>query len=666
MSNTILTDRGRENFQQSFQDLLEATSLTRADKANKLISQVDALSLTQEGMAHLYASIDEMAQAGIFRDTPWNEPDRLVPTLVKGTLKSGHPNSTFEVLSELRMLAVAQEKAQSTQVSTQEAGAFLEEVLVHNLEFVFQEPTEESRVSMSEREQKKVQNLFSFLLNHSRLEGIKEKLAEEVTIICEQRPVVTRPAREIIRLVKEKVTLTENTDSDQRLKAYVDALYAPSKGSSAQHHSLADYERHLLNMSAEELTQEAEEMGNVMRAHGLVSNYHGSLLQHLLTTERDDLMPLALRLNDTGRAEWFRHKKFVRKLIREVVHPKNAQCIYGFAKMLDKGMFSRQAVRAGLDNMRRIRLHVKTEEAIIESIVEKDPEVKALQYLMGALIRILGQPLGVGQGNNPTCQSARGISMWSQHAPAKLINLVITAATQHNLTYRFEGHELESSLLGKGLVDNLDYNLDAVSVILVPKLDKIYNEMMRLASGRGEDPHKWVNPALYGQWIPVGFASVYNYLLNAVHDFRGFQRLFYAACHPDYNGGRRLVYPNPIGIYITSSRGDMLGFHAVSLLRVRRDPQGAVRAYFLNPNNEGRQDWGQDIKPSVFGHGEKRGESSLPFDQFAARVYAFHYNTLEAKNWIEQVPEEEIDRVEKLARESWGRAYVWNETKKQW
>jgi hypothetical protein len=665
MHNTISTDHTMDNFQHSYEEFLEATELTRSDKATKLISQVDILSLTFEGIEYLYSKVGKLEKAAIFKGTPWYEPDRLVATLVKGTLKSGHPNSTFELLSELRLLAYARGETKSRKLSQDEAAAFLEEVLVHNLEFVFQEPTEEARMSMSEKELKKVQSLFKFLLANSRLEGIKEKLAEEVAIVCEQRPVVTRPAREIIHLVKEKLDLSGQSESERILKMYVDELYAPTQG-AGKYPELSEYKNFLSKASPEELTREAEEMGESMRAHGLVSHYHGSLLLHLVAQEQDDLVPAALRLSDTGEAEWHRHKKFVRKLIREVIHPSNAQCIYGFAKMLEKGMFSRQAVRAGLDNMRRIRLHSKEEEAIIQSIVQKHPDLKALQYLMGALIRILGQPLGVGQGNNPTCQSARGISMWSQHAPAKLINLVITAATQNNLVFRFEGQELESNLVGKGLVNHLDYNLDAVSVVLVPKLDKIYNEMMRLASGRGEDPHKWVNFALYGQWIQVGFASVYNYLLNAIHDFKGFQRVFYAACHPDYNGGSRLVYPNPIGIYITSSRGDMLGFHAVSLLRVRRDPQGNMRAYFLNPNNEGRQDWGQGIKPSVYEHGEKHGESSLPFHQFAARVYAFHYNSMEVKNWIDKISAREISRVEKLARESWGRAYVWNETPKPW
>jgi len=256
--------------------------------------------------------------------------------------------------------------------------------------------------------------------------------------------------------------------------------------------------------------------------------------------------------------------------------------------------------------------------------------------------------------------------MWSQHAPAKLMDMIISVATQNNLVIRFEEQELTSDKLQKGLIDKLDYNLDVVSVILVPHLDKIYNEMMRLASGRGEDPHKWVNPAMYGQWIQIGFISAYSYLTNSINDYRNFVRTFYANFHLDYNGGKQIVYPNPIGIYITSFKGEMVGFHAISLLRINKDPHGEMRAYFLNPNNEGRQDWGQDIKPTVSGNGEMHGESSLPFHQLTARVYAFHYNQMELELHARLVPESTIDRVEALAKESWGKSYVWLDQAKLW
>jgi hypothetical protein len=244
--------------------------------------------------------------------------------------------------------------------------------------------------------------------------------------------------------------------------------------------------------------------------------------------------------------------------------------------------------------------------------------------------------------------------------------MIITVATQNNLVMRFENQELTSSKLQKGLVDRLDHNLDVVSVILVPHLDKIYAEMMRLASGRGEDPHKWVNPGMYGQWIQVGFLSAYNYLTNSIDQYRNFVKSFYATFHLGYNGDKQIIYPSPLGIFITSFKGEMVGFHAISLLRIAYAPNGEIRAYFLNPNNEGRQDWGQNIKPSVFGNGEIPGESSLPFHEIVSRIYAFHYDPLDMKIHLHDVPDHEVDKVEKLARESWGKSYIWLDQAKLW
>ena len=654
-----------DHFEYLFQEYRESSNLTRPEKVSKLLSQVDSLSLSAEGLAFLYDRIVDLDREGVFDHGPWSDPGKLVPTLVNGTFKASHPNSSIELLSELRMLAYAKERMHSDLVSTEEAEDFLEEVIVHNLEFVFQTPSEETRTVMSEHELSKVAQLFAFLLEQVNLDGIKEKLAEEITLLCEQRPVVTSSAMAIIRLVKEKVALDRQQPVDRTLLDYVDAIYAPTPGSRS-HPDTGLYEAYLFNAGPRELQIEASNMGATMRSFGLVSRFHAVLLHFLLREEHDDLIPEALDLSSTGKGEWELHTKFIRKLIKRIVHADHPNCIYGISRMLEKGLFSRRSIRAGLDNLLSIQVNSKVEKRILKSIEQRNPEISALQYLLGDLIQVIGSPLGIGQGNNPTCQSARGISMWSQHAPAKLINMVITAATQNNLIFRFEGKDLESNLLSKGLMTKLDYRLDAVSLVLVPHLDKIYNEMMRLASGRFEDPHKWVNPALYGQWIPIGFASCYDYLSNSIHDFEGFIRLFYAAFHMDYNDGLRIIYPIPLGIFVTSSRGDMLGFHAISLLRISRRADGAMRAYFLNPNNEGRQDWGQGITPTVHGHGEKHGESSLPFHQLAARIYAFHYNSLEVLQKRQNVPAEALAETRQLARESWGNSYIWNETPRQW
>ncbi|CAD5258108.1 MULTISPECIES: hypothetical protein [unclassified Imperialibacter] len=660
----IASDRIFQNFEKSLEEFKESIELTKQEKAAKLASQVDILSQSRNGLVYLLQKIGELDRAGIFNNTVWSEPDKLIPLLVKGTLKVGHPTSSFEILSELRLLAFATGIEKSDKIAQKDAQSFLEEVMVHNLEFAHQDVSEETRLAMPVRELKKAFNLFGFIVSEIDLQGVYEKLAEEIRLICAQRPIMTRKARELIRLVNERFDTTGDSETDRSVRLYINAIYAPSEG-ARNNASLKDYEHFLSESSVATLEREARAMGDHMNATGLVSGYHSVLLKKLVA-DYEDLVPVCLHLNDRGVAEWEKFHGLISTLINETVSPDNCQCIYGLARMLGKSLFSRRPVRVGLENLRKVKIHSMVEKRISKSLINKDADVTVLQYLIGGTIKVLGQHLGVGQGNNPTCQSARGISMWSQHAPAMLIDMIITVAAQNDLVMRFDNQDLTSNQLGKGLLDNLDHNLDVVSVVLVPHLDKIYNEMMRRSSFRGEDPHKWVNPAMYGQWVHVGFASCYDYPSNSIVDYAGFVKIFYAAFHPDFNGQHQMVYPNPVGIFLTTNKGVMVGLHAISLLRVDKNKKGEMRAYFLNPNNEGRQDWGQGIKPTVFGNGEKPGESSLPFYQFVARVYAFHYSALDVKSWLSLVPQEEISKVEPLAKESWGKSYVWNQQTKLW
>ncbi|WP_205601867.1 hypothetical protein [Gracilibacillus thailandensis] len=73
--------------------------------------------------------------------------------------------------------------------------------------------------------------------------------------------------------------------------------------------------------------------------------------------------------------------------------------------------------------------------------------------------------------------------------------------------------------------------------------------------------------------------------------------------------------------------------------------------YSTYANNDIAQVWGQGITPKVKGHGELPGESSLPFHEFVARLYAFHYNPYEQGDAY-VVDNQYVENGEKLARES--------------
>lgn len=651
------TNQTFDSFDRSLDDFLSSTPLTRHDKASRLVSQIDRILDHSAGLDYLYTKTPELIENGFFEQTAWAEADKLVPHLVKGTLRAGHPSSSFEVVSELRLLAISENRYADHSMDAASALEFLEEVVVHNLEFAFNELTEVSRETMPENEVQKAHLLIRFLMDKIPLKNVRDKLAAEVELSCAQRPVLTKKTRELIRFLYKKFEVSQSSSSNDPIALYINAVYHPSKGS--KNNSDIDQYSTFLNQADEKtLRLEAESMGYHMNKTGLVSQYHALLLLKLAISF-PNLVPDCLALDDTGIAEWKLYRKMLTEIITENVTAENFQCIYGLHRMLERSLFSRRAIRIGIENLRKIQINSQVEKRILKIQGNRITNTTASQYLIGGVIKVLGQPLGVRQGNNPTCQSARGISIWSQHAPTKLIDLVIRAATRNNLVVRFENTEISSDMLKKGLMDQLDYNLDVVSVVLVPHLDKIYSEMMTRAMGRGEDPHKWVNPAMYGQWIRVGFKSAYDYLSNSIVNFNLFARTFYAAFHPEYNGNRRMLYPNPVGIIITNSRAEMVGFHAVTLLRVKVDPRGITRAYFLNPNNEGRQNWGKGVQPTVSGNGERYGESSLSIDQFTSRLYAFHFNPEEIPAYLQGVNNEEILKIIQLAKESWGKSYRW-------
>lgn len=78
-----------------------------------------------------------------------------------------------------------------------------------------------------------------------------------------------------------------------------------------------------------------------------------------------------------------------------------------------------------------------------------------------------------------------------------------------------------------------------------------------------------------------------------------------------------------------------------------------MRVYFYNPNNDSGQHWGDDIVVSTAGHSERFGEASLPFEQFASRLYIFHFDPLEPGE-AEAVPQATLDEVSEKIYKSWG------------
>ncbi|SMO76197.1 hypothetical protein [Melghirimyces algeriensis] len=643
-----------ERFVQALHTLDQAQPFVKQLYQNNFFQEASRLMDSMDGMQMLYQYADQFDQAGVFEGGPWEDPSKLQPNLVNGSLRVDGLESVVTILSELRMLSIAKERQQHEKVTTTMAKKYLYEVMALNLDFIFPEETEQARIEQG-KETERAQRLFQVIVDELSLKAISRTLIQEIKRLSIQRPIMVNR----IHLMIHKGEQLLHTDVDEQDREELQQFHgAISRLTplSQTHSEFPAYRSQLKTLSETELRQEAEAFSESMRETGLVSPYHAILVRYL-NRFKPEMLPEALKLNNKGTANFEEHRPLIQELIKVAIHPPTSQSLYGLARMLERGVLSHFPVIPSLRRLIELDLQPDVRKTLLEAFPDTDG-LTANDILVAGILSVLGQPLGIGQGLNPTCQSARALSLWSIHAPGHLLHLIARAARDGDIDLTFEGDRIHSRFLPGGLTPELHKELDPVSLVLVPHLDRIYAEMIRRVQFRLDDPHKWVNPAFYGEWIPRGFTKVFDHFTGNVTDFSPFVRLFYATHHPEYNEGYELIYPNPVGICVTTVHGKMLGFHAVSIQRIKKDPDGEYRIYFYNPNNDSSQNWGQGIEPAVQGHGEVEGESSLPFHEFVSRLYAFHYNPYEQGDAF-AVEDSIVEKVEELARNSWGQEYHW-------
>jgi len=641
-----------ERFDDALDELEKAAPFARVSYQTRLFQVAETLMNGDDGLEQLYRRAPRFPEAGVFAGGPWEDPARLQPTLVAGSLLGSGVYPIVETLSELRCVALATGTMVDERMSASDARAFLEQTMALNLEWLFPKATEASRIEGTVQRERNIR-LFRFIAERVGLQNLRDNVIDEIEQVAAQRPIQTEPLRRMVRLATQ-IPMGWRSERD-RLAPYASAI---SKASplSKRLPDLAEYRNRLRRITRRALEAEAKAFSLSMEHTGLVCSHHAVLVRHL--RQVPEILPLALGLTDAGRADFADRSQDVINLIGASIYPATCQAVYGLSRVLNRRLLSRNEIRAGLDRLVTLDLQPEVRARLLEGFDGTDVPSPNAVLLAGA-IQVFGSPLGIGQGNNPTCQAARGLSLWAQHAQGFLLEVLVSAARDGFVEVSFEGQSMRSDLAKGGVATSIDYDLDAVSKVVVGHLDRLYDEMMRRVSLRHEDGHKWVNPELYGRWVPRGFASVFvDRAQTTVSNFDAFVRRFYATHHPEYNDGHQLMYPNPVGICVTNSLGFFLGAHAVSVQRVAMDPEGVLRVYFYNPNNEGRQDWGHGVVPSIHERGEIEGESSLPFEQFVARLYAFHYNPYEEGDAF-AVPAEVVAGIHAEARDTWGRAFEW-------
>ncbi|WP_372971628.1 hypothetical protein [Marinobacter sp.] len=630
-------------------DFARARGMTPQASSLGLLERARFLMTLPGGFDVIYRRVRALESAGIFGTSDWSRPAILQPALAKHSLReAGAVTTVVEAISEIRLLAVVRGDYFHPGISSEQARHFLTQVMALNLDLLSGTLTEADRERPKELGTV-VQGLYQYLISHLGYENLLASLVAEVWRLLEQGPVqvdsICDMIGQIAKCLYDPDLQTTGTADATRL---VRALFAPTPG-SREDPGLDVYQLRLTRMDDIALSAEATEFARNMHDTGLASPYHAIFLRFLRTSNEDELIPTAMGLTMTGLDDFYCYSQLVHTLIDEAISPETCQAVYGLTMMLERGSLFTPATAQALWRQIKLKLSAETEEALVEAFGEAVPP---RVFLLAGVLNLLGQPLGVGQGNNPSCQSAIGLSMWAANEADYLLQVLAWAARDNEVLGRFEGWEVSSKNLEPGLVTDTPVDVDPVSLILIPHLDRIYGEMWRRCEDRDDDAHRWINPEFYGWWVSHGFKVVADIHTGEVKDYDDFVRHFHASYHPYYNGNLPVIHHQPAGIAVTDSAARFVGRHAITIQRVALSPFNEMRVYFFNPNNDSGQDWGQGITCSTRGHGEIRGEASLPVAEFASRLYAFHYDTLELGD-LTAIPEAEVARVMELGHDSW-------------
>tara|TARA_A100001391_G_scaffold145707_1_gene103341 strand:- start:47521 stop:49494 length:1974 start_codon:yes stop_codon:yes gene_type:complete len=635
-------------FDEALARVTDASRFAKALHVGKVMQLAGRLLCQPEGAGHLYQRAAAIEHSGLFGGTDWAQPEILQADITVQTLRLGGPDDiTLECLSELRLLAVAQGELAHPALSAEQAHHYLAQVLALNLDLLFETGGEAIRVRQG-RMAAAVRGVLQILVSRIGYDNIIDRLIEEIWRILAQRPVRVDHIKAMITqiaacLYNPAITVSNSRGADR----LVSALFGPTQA-SVEDPGLEVYVERLATMDTQALQQEAGGFARAMHDTGLVSAYQPVFLRFALT-QSSELVSAALGLSATGRDALLCYQELVYTLIEASVFPDTAQAAYGLALMLERGVLFAPPVAPALWRQLGQTLSASADAAIVQALGDVQP---AKVQLIAAVLTVLGLPLGVGQGNNPTCQSARAISMWAYNDPDYLLQMIVWATRDDDLVMHFEGQRLSSKELALTMPAIAPQDVDAVSAVLVPHLDRIYHAMGSLCADRDDDPHRWINPEFHGWWVGRGFRLAVDLATGKLHDYEGFVRHFYACYHPMYNGNQPLIYPQPAGLAVTDSAARFVGWHAITIQRVTLDQDEVTRVYFYNPNNDSGQDLGNGVKVSTEGRGERYGESSLPVAEFVSRLYIFHFDPLEHLDPA-RVPAEDAARVEALARDSW-------------
>jgi hypothetical protein len=627
-----------------------------ADVDSKLECQLAVLDVVGQllqsdaGLSVICDRAVSMDDAGLFAGSDWDVPEALLPQISARTLLADDPGLVaIEVASLCRFLAVATGAQRHGNLHQDTARHFLTQVLALNLRDIFGYSDEAARALGARQETK--QRILRFISEHIGLTDVLGALVTEIWRLLEQRSVQVGVVKDMIVQIAIALNEKGTEPGSERLGAerLVSALFGPTVA-SRDDPGVDLYLERISHFDEPSLSREAMGFARAMHDTGLVSDYHVTFLLYALDYRDRALVPETLGLGTTGLDCWRHYRRLIADLIRAGVTLSTPQAIYGLAMLLERGVLHHAPVVPALDRQLRQKIEGSARARIALGFGDAVPPET---HVLAGVLQIIGQPMGVGQGANPTCQAARAIAMWSEVEPDYLLHIISRASEFDTVLMHFEGTAINSADLPLGMAGFGPIDADPVSVLLVSHLDKIYAKMGQLCLGRAGDPHRWINPEFHGWWVSRGCAVAVDVATGKLSDYETFLRRFFATYHPHHNGDRPVSHPQPAGIAVTDPNEQFVGWHAIAILRVAEDQAGMMRVYFYNPNNDSGQDWGGGVIVSTSGHGERHGEGSLEFEHFLSRIYLFHDDPLRGHETADAVSSASIDSVRKRATESW-------------
>jgi uncharacterized protein YjeT (DUF2065 family) len=385
----------------------DSRDFAKPAKLARVLDFAKRLMLSEGGFAAIALRSEALEKAQIFAGTDWAQPHILSPVLSGHSLKSTDTKVVVvEVLSELRMLSAAKGEVVLPEFSAEQARQYLTQVLAINLGMLFM-PLSEAERETQGRLAEISRGLLQHLAKEIGYEQIIDKLIDEIWRVLRQRPIQVDSVKQMITQIaisqgSGDIKVSEagaTTDSlVQGADRLVSSLFGPTQ-LCREDPGVGVYEERLGNLDSPALQAEAIGFARAMHDTGLVSPYHAVLLGYICESH-PYLMEDALGLSGTGRDSLLCYHDLVIALVKEAVTPYTPQAVFGLTLMLERGILYYPAVAPSLWRQLKLRLSNWSEQRLLAIFGDAVP---AQTRLIEGVLLVLGLPLGIGQGNNPTC-----------------------------------------------------------------------------------------------------------------------------------------------------------------------------------------------------------------------------------------------------------------------